>query len=85
MPTVGRFQLYAMTQVEVPQWDRREKPLNRVDAWLLPDSGTEMSVDLSAANLGCRPDIAVLKLLSKEARAISGFIFISLGWFPKPL
>lgn len=35
--------------------DKRDKPLKRVYAWLSPDSGTKLSVDLSAANLGCRP------------------------------
>jgi hypothetical protein len=39
---------------------------NRVDAWLLPDSGTEMSVNLSAAYLCSR-----LKLFSPA------FVFIS--------
>jgi hypothetical protein len=40
---------------------------NRVDAWLLPDSGTEMSVDLSAANLDSRPE-ATIRQIKKPRR-----------------
>ena len=35
--------------------DKRDKPLNRRYAWLLPDSGTEMIVFFRAANFGCQP------------------------------
>ena len=53
------MQPFEILTLEWPQWvDKRDKPLNRAYASLSPDSGTGMCIDLSAANLGCRPQAA---------------------------